>query len=587
MPAAVVVADLTDMSGGLRQVLERALGVVQAWLAEPALEGVRLVVVTPDVSDPVAAAVWGLVRSAQSEHPDRFALVSTDGTDEGAEAPWRMPAGVLADVHASGEPQVSLQSGAVFVPRLVRVADTSETQIRSQAEEVDRTFTSRRLNPDGTALITGGTGALGALVARHLVVKHKIRSLILVSRRGLDAPGAADLDAELTALGARVRIVACDIADRGAVVDLIASVPEDAPLTAVVHTAGVLDDGVVTALTLERLDAILRPKADAALVLDELTRHLGLAAFVLFSSAAGTFGNPGQGSLAASSAYLDALAVRRRAAGLPATSLAWGVWDQTGISGNLGVARQRRVAPQGLVALSGQEGLELFDAALQADDAVLVAARLDFAALRAQAASESGHVLLRGLVRAGRRAAPQATSRGGGLAEQLAATPPVQREQNLLNLVRREAAAVLGHSTPGKVDPDRSFQEVGFDSVLAVELRNRLAGLAGTRLPATIVFDHPTPRSLMRHLLEELCPEAVSELAGREDEIRRALATTPLSRFQELGLMEKLLQLVANPSGESVAAPDTADPKQDGMLLIEEMDVDDLVERAMRKAGKQ
>ncbi|MFD8387165.1 type I polyketide synthase [Streptomyces sp. NPDC059679] len=570
-PTAVVVADLTDLSGGLRPVLVQALELVQAWLAEPALDGIRLVVVTPDVSDPVAAAVWGLVRSAQAEHPDRFVLVSTDGT-EGTQAPRRMPVGVLADVHASGEPQVALRSGAVLVPRLARVADT------------DQASTGRRLNPDGTALITGGTGALGALVARHLVVEHKIRSLVLVSRRGPGAPGAADLDAELTALGARVRIVACDIADREAAGELIASVPQDAPLTAVVHTAGAFDDGVVTALTPERLDAVLRPKADTALVLDELTRHLDLAAFVLFSSAAGTFGSPGQGNLAASNAYLDALAVLRRAAGLPATSVAWGVWDQTGISGDLGVADQRRMARWGLVAHSAQEGLELFDAALQADDAVLVAARLDFAGLRAQAASEPVHPLLRRLVRAGRRAAQQAPSREGSLAGQLAATPPVQREQILLDLVRREVAAVLGYSTPRKVDPDRAFQDVGFTSLLAVELRNRLAGLAGTRLPASIAFDHPTPRRMMRHLLAELCPEEGSESADREDEIRRALATTPLSRFRELGLMEQILHLVAHPSGDSAAAP--ADPKQDAEPLIAEMDIDNLVKRAMEKARK-
>ncbi|MEU5338212.1 acyl carrier protein, partial [Streptomyces asoensis] len=192
------------------------------------------------------------------------------------------------------------------------------------------------------------------------------------------------------------------------------------------------------------------------------------------------------------------------------------------------------------------------------------------------------------VVRAGRRTTRQvAASRLGGLAEQLAATPPVQREQLLLDLIRREVASVLGHSAPGKVDPDRAFQEVGFDSVLAVELRNRLTGLVGIRLPVTIIFDHPTPRGLMRRLLAELCPDAVGELAGREDEIRRVLVSTPLSRFQELGLMEKLLQLVASPGGEGATAPDTAGPEQDARLLIEEMDADDLVERAMRKAGKQ
>ncbi|MEW2306300.1 beta-ketoacyl reductase, partial [Streptomyces sp. NPDC006655] len=443
------------------------------------------------------------------------------------------------------------------------------------------------LNPDGTVLVTGGTGTLGSLLARHLVSEHGVGHLLLASRSGPDAEGAAALYEELTSLGTTVTVAACDTADRDAVAALLAAVPDAHPLTAVVHTAGVLDDGVVTALTPERFDVVLRPKLDAALHLHELTRGADLAAFVLFSSAAGVLGNPGQANYAAANACLDALALHRRRSGLPGTSLAWGMWDQTGTGGNLGMANQRRRAPQGLVAHSSQEGMELFDAALRSDDAVLLAARPDYAALRAHATSDPVHVLLRSLVGAGRRTAQNVASRWGGLAEQLAATPPVQREQMLLDLIRREVAVVLGHSAPGKVDADRAFREVGFDSMLAVELRNRLTGLVGIRLPATIIFDHPTPRSLMRRLLAELCPEADGELAGREDEIRRVLVTTPLSRFQELGLMEKLLQLVASPGGESATAPDTAEPKQDGKLLIEEMDVDALVERAMRKAGKQ
>ncbi|MEU7414343.1 beta-ketoacyl reductase, partial [Streptomyces sp. NPDC042638] len=473
----------------------------------------------------------------------------------------------------TGEPRVRVRGGVAFVPRLKR----------APLAEGPR----RELNPDGTVLVTGGTGTLGGLVARHLATEHGVRHLLLASRSGPDAEGAAALYEELTGLGATVTIAACDTADRDAVAALLAAVPDAHPLTAVVHTAGVLDDGVVTALTPDRFDTVLRPKLDAALHLHELTRDIDLAAFVLFSSAAGVLGNPGQGNYAAANASLDALALHRHRSGLPGISLAWGVWDQTGTSGNRGMANQRRMAPQGLVAHSSQEGLELFDAALRSDDAVLLAAKPDYAALRAQAASEPVTVLLRSLVRAGRRTARHVAPRWGGLAERLAATLPVQREQMLLDVIRREVAAVLGHSTPGKVDPDRAFREVGFDSMLAVELRNRLNGLVGIRLPATIIFDHPTPRSLMRRLLAELCPEAVGESAGREDEIRRVLVTTPLSRFQELGLMEKLLQLVASPGGESATAPDTAEPKQDGKLLIEEMGVDDLVERAMRKARKQ
>ncbi|MCZ7462374.1 type I polyketide synthase [Streptomyces sp. WMMC940] len=555
---------------GPREAVAAVLAVLQAWLAAPALAHSRLVVIVPDAEDDLpAAAVSGLLRSAQSEHPDRIVLVESSAVPP--EDSTVVSAVQLA--LATGEPHVRVRAGVPFAPRL-RHAPRAEGPRRD-------------LNPDGAVLVTGGTGTLGSLLARHLVTEHGVRHLLLASRSGPDAEGAAALHEQLTGLGATVTIAACDTADRDALAALLAAVPDAHPLTAIVHTAGVLDDGVITALTPERVDTVLRPKLDAALHLHELTRDIDLAAFVLFSSAAGVLGTPGQGNYAAANACLDALALHRRHSGLPATSLAWGVWDHTGTSGNLGTANQRRMAPQGLVAHSSQEGLELFDAALQSDDAVLLAARPDYAALRAQAASEPEPVLLRSLVRAGRRTARHLASRGSGLAERLAAMLPVQREQMLLDLVRREVAAVLGHSTPGKVDPDRAFREVGFDSMLAVELRNRLTGLVGTRLPATIVFDHPTPRSLMRRLLGELCPEDVGELAGREDEIRRVLVTTPLSRFQELGLMEKLLQLVASPGGESATAPDTAEPKQDGKRLIEEMDVDDLVERAMRKAGKQ
>ncbi|WP_053170620.1 type I polyketide synthase [Streptomyces sp. SBT349] len=563
-----------------RGAVAAVLAVVQAWLAVPVLAHTRLVVVVPDAEDDVTvAAVSGLLRSAQSEHPGRIVVVESDHAEDSGSATASEPSTAVNAVQAvrlavaTGEPRVRVRGGVAFVPRLKRALLAEGPR--------------RELDLDGTVLVTGGTGTLGSLLARHLVTEHGVRHVLLASRSGPDAEGAAALYEELTDLGASVTVAACDIADRDAVAALLAAVPDAHPLTAVVHTAGVLDDGVVTALTPERFDTVLRPKLDAALHLHELTRDADLAAFVLFSSAAGVLGNPGQGNYAAANASLDALALHRHRSGLPGISLAWGVWDQTGTSGNLGMANQRRMAPQGLVAHSSQEVLELFDAALRSDDAVLLAARPDYAALRAQAASEPVHVLLRSLVGAGRRTAQHLAPRSGGLAEQLAATRPVQREQMLLDLIRHEVATVLGHSTPGEVDPDRAFREVGFDSMLAVELRNRLTGLAGIRLPATIIFDHPTPRSLMHRLLAELCPEAVGELAGREDEIRRVLVTTPLSRFQELGLMEKLLQLVASPGGESATAPDTAEPKQDGKLLIEEMGVDDLVERAMRKARKQ
>ncbi|MFQ6148740.1 SDR family NAD(P)-dependent oxidoreductase, partial [Streptomyces seoulensis] len=492
--SGLVVADLMDLGDGLRPLLARALELLHAWLDRPTPEDARLILLTPDTDDPVAAAVSGLVRSAQSEHPDRFVLVSTDAPVDGTAGWPPVPAGVLVDVLASGEPQLALRSGTVRAPRLTRAA------LDQGAAD------ARPLDPRGTVLITGGTGALGALVARHLVGEHRVRNLILAGRRGPDAPGASELATELTALGARVRIVACDVADRAAVADLLSSVPREAPLTAVVHTAGVLDDAVVTALTPERLDVVLRPKADAALVLDELTREHDLAAFVLFSSAAGVFGNPGQGNYAAANAFLDALARRRRTAGLPATSLAWGHWslssEMTAHLSDTDLRRNRRV---GMSPLSAELGTALFDIALTSAEPALLPAALDLADLRARSASARIPALLSGLVRRGRRGASTHAPEGAtDLARRLASSTEADQEEYLLTLISGRAAEILGHSSGERIEPNRSFREAGFDSLTSVELRNRIAAETGLRLPATLLFDHPNPRALARRLRADI-----------------------------------------------------------------------------------
>ncbi|RNG38753.1 type I polyketide synthase, partial [Streptomyces botrytidirepellens] len=361
----------------VRQATVEALGLAQAWLAEERFAASRLVFLTLGDGDPAQAAAWGLLRSAQAENPDRFILVDTDGHSSSLAA---LPAAL-----AAGEEQLAVRAGVVRVPRLARVPAT-ETQ-------------ETGFGADGTVLVTGASGTLGGLVARHLAAEHGVRRLLLVSRRGDQAPGAAELTADVAELGAEARWAACDVADRDALAATLAAVPAEHPLTAVVHTAGVLDDGVIGSLTPERVAHVMRPKVDAAWNLHELTADLDLTAFVLFSSASGVFGTPGQGNYAAANAFLDALATCRRAEGLPAVSLAWGPWAGAGMAGGLDEADIARMRRAGLPPLTPAEGLALLDAALATGEVTPAPMRVDAVALRAQAAAGTLAPVLRGLVR--------------------------------------------------------------------------------------------------------------------------------------------------------------------------------------------
>ncbi|MEU9560371.1 type I polyketide synthase [Streptomyces fumanus] len=437
----------------------------------------------------------------------------------------------------------------------------------------------RPLDPDGTVLVTGGTGTLGRLVARRMVTEHGVRHVVLAGRRGRAAAGVPELEDELRALGAAtVRTVACDVADRDAAAALLASIPPDAPLTAVVHAAGLLDDGVITALTPERLAAAFRPKVDAALNLHELTAGLPLSAFVLFSSGAGTFDSPGQGNYSAANAFLDALARHRHAAGLPATSLAWGLWGQvTDMSAHLDDTDQRRMAKGGMLALSVAEGMELFDAALRAPAAVLVPARMDFVALRELAGTGTLPALLASLVRAPRRAVDNTAAGTGDLTGQLARATAGQRQKIVLDLVQQEAAAVLGHSSADAIDPHQPFREIGFDSLTAVELRNRLARRAGLRLPATLVFDHPAPTALARFLLAELGQETdpAELLLGELDAVAATLAGTSPDASTHATVLTRLNALVEQWRTAAAPAPTGTGAE------VEEFDVDTATDEDM------
>ncbi|MFG3003605.1 type I polyketide synthase [Streptomyces calvus] len=365
-----------------------------------------------------------------------------------------------------------------------------------------------RWDPDGTVLVTGGTGGLGRELARHLVSARGARRLLLVSRSGIEAEGAAQLRDELAAAGAVVDITACDVADREAVTALLAGIDPAHPLTAVVHTAGVLDDGVVTSLSAERVSDVLRPKVDAAWHLHELTRDLDLAAFVMYSSVSGVMGSAGQGNYAAANVFLDALAQQRAASGLPALSLAWGAWaPSAGMTGSLSDADMQRIAASGAAPIPVERGLALFDTATGSAEALVVPIGATGGDLRIPGAVPP---LLRNLVRGTRRSA--ATAVGGAstaadLTRRLLALPEDERVRDVVELVRVEAAAVLGHSSPKAIDPGREFRELGFDSLTAVELRNRLTTATGLRLSATLVFDYPTPHGLAEHLVAELLDE--------------------------------------------------------------------------------
>jgi NAD(P)-dependent dehydrogenase (short-subunit alcohol dehydrogenase family)/acyl carrier protein len=517
-----------DPLDATRTRLAHTLSTVREWLADARFTDRRLVVLTRgavpagptgEVIDLPGAAVWGLVRSAQLEHPDRFVLVDLDG---------EVDADLLGRALASDEPQLAVRDGRLLVPRLAPA-------------EADPTATTDLL-PDGTVLVTGATGALGGVIARHLVTAHKVRHLLLVGRRGHHAPGAADLLADLARHGAQARLVACDVADRDAVAALLATVPAEHPLIGVVHAAGALDDAVVTALTPERAAAVLRPKADAAWHLHDLTRHLDLAMFVLFSSIAGPLGGPGQGNYAAANAFLDGLAHYRHAAGLAATSLAWGLWAEgSGMTRDLGTGGRERMARQGIVPLSTGQALALFDASRRCRQPLLLPVRLDLAGLRTLATVDHLPAPLRGLagVRARRSAAGSAAPLGG-LRDRIAAAPDEDRLRLVEELVTGQVAEVLGYASSAAVGTGQSFTELGFDSLTAVELRNRLTTRTGLSLPATLVFDHPTPEALTGHLLAQLGPGgSAPTLLDELDRLEAAFSATPAETLAELAADEE------------------------------------------------
>ncbi|QMU77445.1 SDR family NAD(P)-dependent oxidoreductase [Streptacidiphilus sp. PB12-B1b] len=484
MPCPALAARDGDTPEAVHAAVASVLARVQGWLADDRYAHTPLVVLTRGAADlgeqPLdlgAAAVWGLLRAAQLEHPGRFVLLDTDGPEDTAT--------VLPAVLASDEPQLALRKGALYAARLVRPQPAPASP--------------PPFGPEGTVLLSGG-GTLASVLARHLVTEHGVRRLLVLSRRGPEAEGGTALMAELAALGARTTMAVCDVTDRQQLTAALAAVPAEHPLRAVVHTAGALDDGLLESLTPERLRGVLRPKLDAAWHLHALTRDAGLTAFVLYSSAAGVLGSAGQSAYAAANAALDALAATRRRQGLPGTSLAWGLWEQrSGLTSELAEADRNRMARSGVRGLTDAEGTALFDAAVGSERALAVPVQLEPTAYRDQAVP----ALLRLLVRA--RPAPAADT--GRLRQRLTAADPEQRERLLRELVCAEAAAVLGHGAAEAMPETTAFLAVGFDSLTAVELRNRLGTATGLRLRPSAVLDSGTPARLAGLLAAALAAE--------------------------------------------------------------------------------
>ncbi|HKS46469.1 MAG TPA: SDR family NAD(P)-dependent oxidoreductase, partial [Amycolatopsis sp.] len=480
------------------------------------------------VTSPLQALAWGLGPVVAAEWPSRWGgLVDLPETlDE------RAVERVVRALAATEEDELAVRSSGVFARRLVRAPAPAG---------------AREFVPGGTVLITGGTGALGGHVARWLADRGA-EHLVLLSRRGGDASGAAGLEAELTSLGTRVTFAACDVADRDALAEVVAADPP----AAVVHAAGTLDDGMLGSLTLEQMDRVLRVKVTGALNLHEVTRDLELSAFVLFSSVAVLLGLAGQGNYAPGNAFLDALASWRRAQGHTATSIAWSHWSGDGIGG---AAVAERLIQRGVDFLDPELALTALGQALAHDETFLAVCDLHWEEVAGQFRSSG---LLAELI----PAPPAADPDEPDLAGQLAGLAEPEREEKLLDLVRAHAASVLRQRTPEAIEPERGFLELGFESITAVELRNRLARATGIALPPTVVFDHPNATALSRYLRSRLLPPDAAEpvsVTAELDRVEAALAATGAAGVPDAAEITARLQRLLTGWRDRVSAGDSTD----------------------------
>ncbi|MFH8476676.1 SDR family NAD(P)-dependent oxidoreductase, partial [Streptomyces sp. NPDC018000] len=597
LPCPAVEFDTADPDGKatlperLRTVLGDVLGTLQQWLAEERLSSSRLVVVTQGTGGPaglVDAAVGGLVRAAQEENPGCFVLAGWGGAEASLH---HFPAAV-----ASGEPWVSITSDRVYAARLAEAAPAEAPETGFEA-----------WGPEDTLLITGGTGGLATLIAEHLVTQHGVKNLALASRKGPTAPNAAHLTQHLTDLGANITLHTCDVGNPTQVTELVGTLPH---LKGVIHTAGTLNDATLTNQTPTHLDTTLTPKADAAWHLHHATTHLDLTHFILYSSAAATLDGTGQANYAAANAFLDALAHHRKAAGLPALSLGWGLWNTgQGMAATLTRSDLERLSNGPLMPLTTAQNLTLFDTALATPHPTLLPIKVNPQHPTPPLTDNLHQAVTPAAARPTAHTAEQAAPVGPATLEQrLAPLDGDERLRLLEDMICVEVAAVLGHADASTLDPARAFQDSGFDSLTAVELRNRLKKTTGQRLSATLIFDYPTPQALAKYLLEELLPAveeitasaefAAAEARGAaeadEDTLRQIIASVPLARVREAGLLDALLALASagSPADSAVAADGSEAAaghggEEDQSDAILAMDIDDLVREAFERSDSE
>jgi len=562
-------AGTIELPAAVQAETTRALVELQALLSDARLAKSALVWVTSSaigtgaadgVGDLVRAPLWGLLRSARHEHPERvLRLVDVDGEEPTAERLWPL---LVADA----EPELAWRQRKALAARLqvVGPADAGSSQAAPALER------------EGTVLITGGMGELGQALARHLVSQHGVRHLVLTSRRGRQAPGADELVMSLLSLGAEtVDITACDVGERSDVLRVLDAMSPEHPLTGVFHLAGVLDDGVVSELTAERLGHVLRPKVNGAWHLHELTKGKGASAFVMFSSAAGVMGNPGQANYAAANAFLDALAARRHEEGLPGQALAWGLWESEGVgmTARLGAAKLARMRRAGLRPIPVERGMALLDEALARAEVGLVAMHLDLGAVQRRVGVDARvPALFRTLVRPGLRRVGARGIAAGALRRRLPSLAEKDRLEAVVAMVQEVVAAVLGLAGAAAVPSSQPLKELGLDSLMAVEIRNQLSARAETTLPVTLVFDYPTPQAIATLLLEKLgFPSAP---VWSDSQIRTKLSRISIPALRQMGLVDALMQQPEDlTSDELLEYPADAIDKMDRQNVLQALDL--------------